>query len=81
VQWCSRTSHDKCEGGSKPSSGSSALPEKLIVSPTFQVSVPGGVRIVATGGEFATTTVTEATVDTPTLSVTFTDTVTGPGVA
>src|SRR5947209_467068 len=38
------------EAGSVPSSGSVALPEKLIGSPTFQVRVDAGAEIVGTGG-------------------------------
>jgi hypothetical protein len=40
------------EGGSVPSSGSVAEPEKLIRSPTFQVVPAGGVLIMAVGGWF-----------------------------
>jgi hypothetical protein len=40
------------EGGSVPSSGSVAEPEKLIRSPTCQVVPVGGVLIVAVGGWF-----------------------------
>src|SRR5919198_191643 len=40
------------EAGSGPSSGSVALPEKLIGSPTFHVKVDAGEEIVGTGGLF-----------------------------
>ena len=48
-QWWMMTCHDSALGGSVPSCGSVPWPEKAIGSPTFQVSVGGGVRIVAVG--------------------------------
>src|SRR5919197_4733472 len=49
-QWCRIIVQLRREAGSVPSSGSVALPEKLIGSPTFQVSVEAGEEIVGTGG-------------------------------
>src|ERR687884_1463398 len=51
-QWCRIIVQLSREAGSVPSSLSVALPEKLIGSPTFHVSVDGGVLIMGTGAWF-----------------------------
>src|SRR5919204_3432975 len=51
-QWCRIIVQLSREAGSVPSSGSVALPEKLIGSPTFHVKVERGEEIVGTGGVF-----------------------------
>src|SRR5919204_5900178 len=51
-QWCRIIVQLSREAGSVPSSGSVALPEKLIASPTFPVSVDAGEEMVGTGGLF-----------------------------
>src|ERR671931_2169812 len=51
-QWCRIIVQLSREAGSVPSSGSVALPEKLIGSPTFQVNVEAGGGIVGTRGVF-----------------------------
>src|SRR5262245_40022122 len=43
------TDHESALGGSVPSCGSTPLPAKVIVSPTFHVSVLAGVVMVAAG--------------------------------
>jgi hypothetical protein len=59
------------EAGSVPSSGSVALPEKLIGSPTFHVKVEAGEEIAGTGGLFPALIVIGALVfEAPLLSVT-----------
>src|SRR5919197_1080171 len=49
-QWCRIIVQLSREAGSVPSSGSVALPEKLIGSPTFHVKVDWGEEMVGTGG-------------------------------
>ena len=49
-QWWMIRCQVRSDAGSVPSSGSDACPEKLIVSPTFQVRVAAGVSIAAVGG-------------------------------
>src|SRR5919198_5690210 len=70
-QWCRMIVQERREAGSVPSSWSVALPEKLIGSPTFHVSVDAGEEIDGTGGVFPGGVVIGAlTLDAPLLSVT-----------
>src|SRR5919198_5389766 len=70
-QWCRMIVQLSREAGSVPSSWSVALPEKLIGSPTFHVSVDAGEEIDGTGGVFPALIVIGAlTLDAPLLSVT-----------
>ena len=52
-------------GSRVPSSGSVASPEKAMTSPTFQVSVGSGVRMVAVGALLSTVTVTGSLISEP----------------
>src|SRR5919108_480031 len=80
-QWCRMIVQLSREAGSVPSSWSVALPEKLIGSPTFHVSVDAGVLIVGTGGLFPALIVIGALMfDAPLLSVTIRCTVYVPDV-
>ena len=49
-QWWMITCHESALGGSAPSCGSVAWPEKVMVSLTFQVSVERGESTNAVGG-------------------------------
>ena len=49
-QWCMSSAQERADGGSRPSSGSVAEPEKLIIVPTLQVVSAVGRVIVAVGG-------------------------------
>jgi hypothetical protein len=70
-QWWRITVHVSADAGSVPSCASVAEPEKLIVSPTFHVSVDDGVEIVGVGGVlFAVIVIGLETVEAPWLSVT-----------
>src|SRR5919198_1726625 len=72
AQWCRISDQSSLAAGTVPSCGSLAWPEKLIVSPTFQVSVGAGVSITAVGGELPAVIVTEAgSLTSPLLSGTF----------
>src|SRR5919201_5919099 len=51
-QWCRMIVQLSRDAGSVPSSGSVALPEKLIASPTFHVRVEAGEETVGTRGVF-----------------------------
>src|SRR5919197_2855886 len=70
-QWCRIIVQLRREAGSAPSSGSVALPEELIGSPTFHVTVEAGEEIDGTGGVLPGVVVIGALVlEAPLLSVT-----------
>src|SRR5437867_9918395 len=50
TQWCRISVQASADGGSVPSCGSVACPEKLMVSPTDQVSESDGESITTAGG-------------------------------
>src|SRR5262249_2990409 len=66
-----RTDHERLDGGSGPSWASVAEPEKLMMSPTFQVDPLAGDWIVTVGGELPGVTVTNARPLAPSESVTW----------
>ena len=70
VQWCMIDVQLSAEAGSAPSCVSVAWPEKLIMSPTFQVRLDDGVSITALGAVLPTVIVFDAVSVAPRLSVT-----------
>jgi hypothetical protein len=69
-QWCKMNDQLSADAGRVPSCASVAWPEKLIVSPTFQVRLDGGESMTATGAVLPAVTVTDAVSLAPWSSVT-----------
>ena len=74
----SRTRQLRREGANGPSCASLADPPKLMTSPTRQLVDCAGLVIVAIGAVLPTLMTFVATDEAPRLSVTLTETVTGP---
>jgi hypothetical protein len=70
---CSLTSQVRAPAGKLPSSASSAWPEKLITSPTFQVKLGEGVSMTAAGAS-PTVMSTDSVSVAPSLSATLSPT-------